>query len=70
MKLRNEEPEALLRLPEAAAFLGVKESTLRFWRWQDRGPASFKVGNAVVYRREALETWLAEQAEATTRGGR
>ncbi|WP_260971807.1 helix-turn-helix transcriptional regulator [Mycolicibacterium llatzerense] len=45
--------------------------TLRFWRSTDQGPASFALGprGRVVYRRSEIERWLAEQEQATRRGG-
>lgn len=47
------------------------QGTLRFWRHSDQGPASFTVGprGRVVYRRSEVERWLAEQENATRRGG-
>lgn len=59
-------------LPTAAAavLLGLPEATLRFWRYQGTGPKSFKLGpRRVVYRREHLLTWIADQEQATTVGG-
>lgn len=45
--------------------------TLRFWRSTNQGPESFTVGRRgrVVYRRSEIERWLAEQEQATRRGG-
>lgn len=45
--------------------------TMRFWRATDQGPASFSLGyrGRVVYRRSEIERWLAEQENATKRGG-
>jgi predicted DNA-binding transcriptional regulator AlpA len=48
--------------------LGIAEETLRYWRSSNQGPKSFKVGRRVVYRREELERWIAEQEATTTRG--
>ena len=46
------------------------EGTLRYWRHVGTGPASFTVGGKkVLYRRSEIERWLAEQEQATTRGG-
>ncbi|MDO3315704.1 Helix-turn-helix domain [Mycobacteroides abscessus subsp. abscessus] len=53
----------------AAAITGLPPATLRYYRHMGRGPASFKLGRRVVYRRSELERWLAEQEAATTRGG-
>ena len=54
--LENFVPEA-----EAAAELGLQASTLRFWRWQGRGPAYVKVGRKVLYSRNAIEQWLSDR---------
>lgn len=45
--------------------------TMRYWRHNDEGPASFTLGpgGRVVYRRSEIERWLAEQEQATRRGG-
>ncbi|MFT8180071.1 helix-turn-helix transcriptional regulator [Mycobacteroides chelonae] len=53
----------------AAEITGLPPATLRYYRHMGRGPASFKIGRRVVYRRSELERWLAEQEAATTRGG-
>ncbi|MDG5772360.1 helix-turn-helix domain-containing protein [Mycolicibacterium fortuitum] len=60
----------LLGFRAASSFLGVPEATLRYWRGADLGPASFKVGRRVVYRRQELERWIAEREAASVRGGR
>lgn len=44
-------------------------ATLRYWRHAGTGPASFTVGKKVLYRRAEVERWLAEQEQATARGG-
>lgn len=52
-----------------SAFTGVDPATLRYWRHADTGPASFKLGRRVVYRRSEVERWIAEQEATTRRGG-
>jgi excisionase family DNA binding protein len=54
-------PEDMISCEEAAALLGVAEATLLSWRNQKRGPAYFKVGHFVKYRRTDLGEWLAAQ---------
>ncbi|MGB6243670.1 MAG: helix-turn-helix domain-containing protein [Gordonia sp. (in: high G+C Gram-positive bacteria)] len=44
-------------------------ATLRYWRHAGRGPKSFVIGAKVLYRKSEVERWLAEQEQATTRGG-
>ncbi|BCO57180.1 helix-turn-helix domain-containing protein [Mycobacterium intracellulare subsp. intracellulare] len=58
-----------LYTPAVAALTGVDAATLRYWRHADTGPASFKLGRRVVYRRSEVERWIAEQEAATRRGG-
>lgn len=53
----------------AAKITGLPPATLRYYRHMGTGPASFKIGRRVVYRRSELDRWLAEQEKATTRGG-
>lgn len=63
----------LLTVQELAAELRIAPSTVYSWRGEKRryGPASFRVGGRVVFRRDVVDAWLAEQesAAATTRGG-
>ena len=46
---------------DLARELGLTEDTLR--RWEDRrtGPACVRAGRKVLYRRSAIEAWLAAQ---------
>lgn len=60
----------LLGVRAASALLGIPEATLRYWRHAGQGPESFKLGRRLVYRREELERWIAQQEKATGRGGR
>ena len=48
---------------------GIPAATLRYWRHANVGPASFTLGRRVVYRRGAIKQWIADQEQATTRGG-
>jgi hypothetical protein len=54
----------LLTLTEAAAFLRAPVATLRYWRHLGIGPDGFRLGRRVMYRREDLDRWVAEQREA------
>lgn len=54
---------------DVAAETGIPAATLRYWRHADTGPASFTLGRRVVYRRSEVERWIAEQEQATRRGG-
>lgn len=55
------------QVSEAYPFLPA--ATLRYWRHAGQGPASFTLGKKVLYRRSEIERWIAEQEQATTRGG-
>ncbi|MCW1821422.1 transcriptional regulator [Mycolicibacterium conceptionense] len=59
----------LLGTRAASSFLGIPEATLRYWRYANQGPPSFKIGGRLVYRRDELVRWVAEQEKATRRGG-
>lgn len=54
---------------ELATETGIAAATLRYWRGENFGPASFKLGGRIVYRRSEVDRWLAEQEAATRRGG-
>lgn len=43
---------------ELAARLQVNPHTLRQWRKLNKGPAYFKIGGAVRYTPEDIESWL------------
>lgn len=68
----TEEPDMtdtyLLTITEAAALLQTPVATLRWWRHQGTGPASFRIGRRVFYRRRDLEAWIAAQRERDNRG--
>jgi excisionase family DNA binding protein len=51
---------------EVATRLAVSPFTVRAWRRQGRGPAFMKLGRAVRYRPEAVETWAHEATIATS----
>ena len=44
----------------AAELLGLQRNTLTRWRWEGKGPPFCKIGRAVRYRREHIETFIAE----------
>ncbi len=48
---------------------GFNQGTLRYWRHCDEGPASFRLGRHVVYRRAEIEKWISAQEAASSRGG-
>jgi excisionase family DNA binding protein len=46
---------------ELAKELRTSPETIRFWRHIGKGPASFKAGRRVLYAREDIDAWIAEQ---------
>ena len=56
--------EELLTLEEVAAVLRAPVATLRYWRHLGVGPDGFRLGRRVVYRREDVDRWVAEQEQA------
>lgn len=64
---RREEP-GLMTTEQVSAELGIPVGTLRYYRSTGRGPASFRLGGRVRYRRDLLEAWVAEQERNTQRG--
>ncbi len=64
--------DALLTVPQVSEMTTVPAQTLRYWRWRDRGegPPAFRLGRRVVYRRQAVEEWVAAQEAAAAATGR
>jgi hypothetical protein len=58
----DSQPE-LLTIAEAAHLLRTRVATLRFWRHRNIGPASFRLGRRVLYRRADLTAWIDAQHE-------
>lgn len=57
--------DPILNTAEASAITGVPAGTLRFWRYQGRGPRSFKLGGRKVgYKRSDVTAWLDQQYDA------
>ncbi|MGO8849175.1 helix-turn-helix transcriptional regulator [Mycobacterium sp.] len=60
---------ALMATKEVEAEFGIPAGTLRYYRASGVGPASFRLAGRVRYRRGDVLAWIAEQEEATRRGG-
>ena len=58
------EPE-LLTIAEAAELVRAPVATLRFWRHLGTGPRSFRLDRRVLYRRDDLHDWIAQQRAET-----
>lgn len=61
--------DPILTVSQVSDETGVPVGTLRYWRHAEIGPESFKLGRRVVYKRSAVDAWIAAQQLATTRGG-
>ena len=58
------EPE-LLTITEVAELVRAPVTTLRYWRHLGTGPRSFRLGRRVLYRRDDLHDWIAQQRAET-----
>ena len=66
--MRQINGQQMLSTGEAAKYLGVSESTLRYWRHvaDGTGPKSFRVGKKLVYYAiQDCDAWLNEQYESS-----
>lgn len=58
-----QEAPDLLTTKELAAYLRKPVATVRGWRYRRVGPAGFRLGRDVVYRRATVDAWLAEREQ-------
>ncbi len=58
----KDQPKGTWKEEPAAAYLGMKVSTLRQWRFLSRGPRYLKIGRSVRYRQEDLDAFLEKSA--------
>jgi excisionase family DNA binding protein len=63
----SRDPE-LLTITEAAELVRAPVATLRYWRHLGTGPRSFRLGRRVLYRRDDLRNWIAQQRAKTLDG--
>jgi excisionase family DNA binding protein len=52
------ELDRLLTITDLSEMLGVPVDTLYGWRHRGEGPAGYRIGRHVRYRRAAVEAWL------------
>lgn len=64
-----EHVEELLTTHQLSAYLGIPVATLYAWRQRERGPASFRVGKHLRYRRSDVVRWIGQQLELETVSG-
>ena len=55
--------EPLMTIAELSAMLGVPVDTVYAWRHRGLGPAGYRIGRHVRFRQDAVEAWLAQQAD-------
>lgn len=53
----------ILTIDEVAGIVRAPIATVRYWRHLGIGPRSFKLGRRVVYRRDDLDAWIAQQRD-------
>ena len=58
-------PAELLTPDETAELLRVPVQLLYSWRYERRGPPSFKIGRYVRYRRAEVESWIDRQVSSS-----
>ena len=70
--MQDKPPRRILTAYEVRDQYGIPISTQRQWRAEGRFVPFFRAGARIVYRRELIERWIAEQEEKqqATRGGR
>ena len=61
------ELDRLLTITDLSEMLGVPVDTLYGWRHRGEGPAGYRIGRHVRYRRAAVEAWLDTQADRRQR---
>lgn len=64
-----EHVEELLTPQQLSTYLGIPIATLYAWRQRGRGPASFRVGKYLRYRRSDVVRWISQQVDLETISG-
>lgn len=65
----HSDPPDRMPTADAAHYVSMAESTLRYRRHAGLGPVSYRIGSKVYYDKADLDAWLAEQRAASVRGG-
>jgi predicted DNA-binding transcriptional regulator AlpA len=58
----------LITTSEFAEIVRAPEETVRYWRFIGKGPRSVKLGRRVLYDRDDVEQWIAEQRTEQSSG--
>lgn len=56
----------MYRTDDAAKYLGLTKATLEAWRTRGGGPRFLKLGKAVRYRKEDLDTFIVSRLRDNT----
>ncbi len=56
--------KTLIREVDAADYLGLSPKTLARWRWAGKGPVFHKLGSAVRYSVDELDSFVSSAAVA------
>jgi excisionase family DNA binding protein len=48
----------VLSLEQTSQYLGVSQAALRAWKRQGKGPAFFRAGKLLKFRRSDLDGWM------------
>lgn len=62
----TETPTVVMTVNQAAEYLGLAVSTLNKWRCHGGGPVFIKMGRAVRYRTQDLESFLLGSRASST----
>ena len=54
-----------MTVEECAAYLGVSIKALGHWRHENKGPAWFKIGQRVRYRKADVDVWIRKRLRST-----
>ncbi|MEO6082571.1 MAG: helix-turn-helix domain-containing protein [Umezawaea sp.] len=55
--------ERLMSIVELSEMLGIPIETLYGWRHRGEGPAGYRIGRHVRYRRTTVEAWLEDRLD-------
>jgi excisionase family DNA binding protein len=55
--------DRLMTMAEVSELLGIPVSTLYGWRHRGEGPAGYRIGRRVRYRRAEVEAWIEARAD-------
>ena len=53
--------DRLLTVEDLADYFDVPVATIYAWRYRRQGPAGFRVGRHLRFRRSDIEQWITEQ---------